>query len=136
MVNIMSNQHDRYRNYGERLIRQIDAELAAARADLSVYDASDDEAGAAEAINRINELDLKRQNLESIYSRYVQANQPYQPPPLTDSEMQALPPEKMSVGNALEMINRTSKYAKNLSPDDPYVRHGWSIAQQRRQRGE
>jgi hypothetical protein len=136
MVNIMSNQHDRYRSYGERLIRQIDAELQAARADLSVFDASDDEAGAAEAINRINELDLKRQNLSSIYERYVQANAPYQPPPLTDSEMQALPPDKMTLGHGLDMINRTSKYAKDLTVNDPYVRHGAFLAQQRRQRGE
>jgi hypothetical protein len=132
----MSN--DRYTQYGTRLLRQLDAELAAARADLSAFDASDDEAGAADAIARINELDIKRQNLESLYHRHVQANQPYQPPPLTDSEMQALPPDKMTLGSALEMINRTSKYTKDapLTVNDPYVRHGWSIAQQRRQRGE
>jgi hypothetical protein len=132
----MANQHDRYRSYGERLIRQIDAELAAARADLSAFDATDDEAGASEAIARINELDLKRQNLESIYSRYVQANQPYTPAPLTPEEIDALPAHKMTVDHALNSINRTSKYAKNLDRNDPFVRHGMALAAQRRSRGE
>jgi hypothetical protein len=128
--------NDRYTQYGTRLLRQIDAEMQAARADLAAFDAADDEIGAASAIEKINELDLKRQNLESLYHRHVAANQPYQPPPLTDSEMQALPPDKMTLGSALEMINRTSKYARDLSPQDPYVRHGAFLAQQRRARGE
>ena len=128
--------NDRYTQYGTRVLRQIDAELQAARADLAAYDASDDETGAADAIARINELDLRRQNLESLYNRHIASQQPRAPAPLTDSEMQALPPEKMSVGNALDMINRTSKYATDLTPDNAYVRHGAYLAAQRRQRGE
>jgi hypothetical protein len=131
--------NDRYTQYGTRLLRQIDAEMAAARADLSAYDATDDEAGAAEAIARINELDLKRQNLESLYHRHMASQQPYQPPPLTDSEINALPPEKMNVDHVLHSINGTSKYARiggDLTRDNPYVRHGMALAAQRRARGE
>ena len=132
----MTNQHDRRRQSGERLWRRYNAELSAAQADLAAYEHTEDQAGQDEAIDRISTARRQIRDLENLSNEYTAASQPPTQQPLTDSEMQALPPEKMSVGNALDLINRTSKYARDLTTDNAYVRHGWAIAQQRRQRGE
>jgi hypothetical protein len=132
----MAQREDFYLSAGQQRIAQLDAERSAAVADLQAFRASGDYSAASDAIQRIANLDSERSNLENLYQRYVQSQTPYQPPPMTDSELNALPPEKMNVDHVLHSINRTSKYATDLDTNNPYVRHGIALAAQRRQRGE
>jgi hypothetical protein len=132
----MADNRDFLFDSGSGTLAQIDAELAACQADLAAYKATGDRDAAAQTIRQISNLKSERRNLEYTWQEHVASQTPRQPPPLTDSEMQALPPDKMTLGSALEMINRTSRYAKDLSVNDPFVRHGAFLAQQRRSRGE
>jgi hypothetical protein len=131
-----NSRDDAYRYYGEQTLAQLQAELSAAQADLASFHAAQDQAGCSEAIRRISNARNEIRGLENTWAEYQAANAPRQAPELTPEEIDALPAHKMTVGHALNSINRTSKYAKNLSMDDPYVRHGYALAQQRRQRGE
>jgi hypothetical protein len=132
----MTQQRDFYIDAAAKRVQQLDAERAAAQADLVAHKANGDYDSASEAVQRIANIDAEARNVEDLYRRYVTSQQPQYPPQLTPEEIDALPAHKMTVNHALNSINRTSKYAKDLSPNDPYVQHGMALAAQRRQRGE
>jgi hypothetical protein len=126
---------DFYLQAGSQRLAQIEAEWAAALADLAAHRANHDSDSAAAAIQQIANLDVEVANLNSLYSRYVQSQNPPAPPEPSPEERAARPISRMDWSDVVEMT-RQSKYAKNIRPDDPNLIAGWQEAQRRRARGE
>jgi hypothetical protein len=122
---------DFYISAAQQRAAQIDAERAAALADLQAHRASGDRDSASEAVQRIANLDAERSNLEGLYQRYVASQQPYTPPPMTDAESW----NHMNWDDVVE-LTRTSKYAKHIDSRDPMMVAGWHEVQRRKARGE
>jgi hypothetical protein len=128
-------QDDFYLSAGAQRLAQIEAERAAALADLAAYKANGDRESAAQSIQQIANIDVEMANLNNLYSRYVQSQNPPQPPEPSPEERAARPVNRMDWSDVVEMT-RQSKYAKNIKPDDPNLIAGWNEAMRRRQRGE
>jgi hypothetical protein len=132
----MAQQRDFYWDSAAKRYMQLDAERAAAQADLVAHKANGDYDSAAEVVQRLADIDAQARNVEDLARRYAQSQQAPPSAQLTPEEVAALPADKMRVEHVLDSINRTSRYARDLSPSDPYVRFGTQIAAQRRARGE
>lgn len=115
---------------------EIEAERAQALADLQSARRYQDHAAAAQAVQQIADLDAARQNLKSLHSRYVQSQNPPPPRELTLEERLAKSPEDMTWQDGLEIAKAGSRYAKDLTLDDPAVRAGMQDVINRRQRGQ
>lgn len=126
---------DFYLTAAQRRANQIEAELAAAKADLAAYKANSDVKSAGASVQQIANLEAERQNLTSLYQSYVQSQQPAQAAELTKEELQAKPWDRITPDEALSFA-RTSKYGRDLNWSDPHVRAGWAESQRRRSRGE
>ena len=126
---------DFYATAAQQRASQIEAELAAAKADLAAHKANNDVESAGGSVQQIANLEAERQNLTSLYQSYVLSQQPPQQPELTKEELHAKPWDRLTPDEALSFA-RTSKYAKNLDWNDPYVRAGYVEANRRRSRGE
>jgi hypothetical protein len=131
----MAQNRDFYVDAAQQRAAQIDAERSAAIADLQAFKAGGDRDSASECVQRIANLDAERSNLEGLYQRYVASQQPYTPPPSNEAERMAKSWEKMDGNDVLE-LTRTSKYAKNIDWNDPYMRAGYAEAMRRKARGE
>jgi hypothetical protein len=131
----MTQNRDFYIDAAAQRVQQLDAERAAAQADLVAHKANGDYQSASEAVQRIANIDAEARNVEDLYHRYVASQTPRQPAPLTDAERQAKGWDRMDASDVLE-LTRTSKYAKNIDWNDPYMRAGYSEAMRRRARGE
>ena len=127
--------NDFYEQAAATRANMIEAELAAAKADLAAYRANNDVESAAQAVQQLANLEAERANLNALYQGYVANQTPRQPPQLTPEARQAKPPERMDASDILELA-RTSKYGKGLDWNDPHMRAGWQEAQRRRSRGE
>jgi hypothetical protein len=129
------SQRDFYIDAAAKRVQQLDAERAAAQADLVAHKANGDYDSASEAVQRIANIDAEARNVEDLYRRYVTSQQPYTPAPSNEAERMAKSWDKMDGNDVLE-LTRTSKYAKNIDWNDPYMRAGYSEAMRRRARGE
>ncbi len=128
-------QNDFYIDAAITRANTIEAELAAARADLAAHRANGDTDSAGVSIQQIANLESERANLNNLYAAYVQSQQPPQPEQLTDEERMAKPWSRMDWSDVVEMT-RGSKWAKDIKADDPNMIAGWREAQRRRARGE
>jgi hypothetical protein len=72
-------------------LAQLEAERAAALADLAAHKATGDRDSAAAAIQQIANLDVELQNLGSLYRRYEASQNPPKPPEPTLEERRAKP---------------------------------------------
>jgi hypothetical protein len=131
----MTQNRDFYIDAAAKRVQQLDAERAAAQADLVAHKANGDYDSASEAVQRIANIDAEARNVENLYQRYVASQQPYTPPPLTDAERQAKSWNKMDWNDVVE-LTRTSKYAKHIDGQDPWMVAGWHEVQRRKARGE
>jgi hypothetical protein len=126
---------DFYLQAGSQRLAQIEAERAAALPDLAAYKANGDRESAAQSVQQLANLDSELQNLNSLYQRYQQSQNPPAPPPASKEERAARPWDRMDWEDVTNLA-RQSKYARDIRPDDPGLVAGWQEAQRRRQRGE
>jgi hypothetical protein len=126
---------DFYQDSAHRRLQQIEAERAAAMADLAAHRLNSDYDSAGQVIQQVANLDSERANLTALYQRYVTENTPAAPEQLTDEERNARPWHKMTADDGLQLA-KTSKYGRNLDWSDPNIRSGYAEAQRRRSRGE
>jgi hypothetical protein len=126
---------DFYLQAGSQRLAQIEAERAAALADLAAYKANHDQDSAAASIQQIANLDVEAANLNNLYQRYQQSQNPPAPPEPSKEERAARPIHRMDWSDVVDMT-RQSKHARDIKPDDPNLIAGWQEAQRRRQRGE
>lgn len=126
---------DFYTHSAAQRMQTLEAGRAQALANLEQAKASADYDSAGEAIQNIADIEAEKANLVRLHQQYVQSQQPAAPPELSSEERAAKPLERMSWNDALDLA-KTSKYAKDLSWDDPNVRAGYFEAQRRRARGE
>jgi hypothetical protein len=126
---------DFYFDAAAQRANQIEAELAAAKADLMAHKANSDVDSASQTVQSIANLEAEKANLNHLYQSYVVSQQPPQQPELTKEELQAKPWDRLSPDEALSFA-RTSKYGHDLNWSDPNVVAGYREAQRRRSRGE
>jgi hypothetical protein len=126
---------DFYSGAARRRMEQIQAEKAAAMADLQAHRLNADPDSAAQSVQTIADLDAAAANLENLYSRYVQSQTPPARPELTTEERAAKPWSKMDYSDVLEMA-KGSRYGKNLNWNDPNMQAGYREVQRRKARGE
>jgi hypothetical protein len=126
---------DFYQDSAQRRLQQIEAERAAAMADLAAHRLNSDYDSAGQVIQQVANLDSERANLTALYQRYVAENTPRQPEQRTQEELEHLPWNKMTPDDGLQLA-KTSKYGRDLDWSDPNVRNGYAEAQRRRYRGE
>lgn len=129
----MSN--DFYLSAAQARAAQLEAERAAALADLAAHRANGDTESAAASIQQLADIEAARANLSNLANGYVQSQNPPLEPELTQEERNAKPWNRMTPQDALELA-RTSKYGRNLDFNDPNVAAGWHEANRRRARGE
>jgi aminopeptidase N len=130
----MANE-DFYVSASQARAAQLEAEKAAALADLSAHKANGDVESAAEAVQRIADIDAARQNLETLYRNYARSQQAPQQAEVSDEERAARPWERMTPDDGLALA-RTSKYGRDLNWSDPHVAAAWREVQRRKARGE
>ena len=126
---------DFYRDSAERRLQQLNANRAAALADLEAHRLNADHDAAAECIQQVADLDAARQNLVDLHQRYVASQTPATPPEPSPEERAARPWNRKDWGDIVQ-LTQTSKYARNIKPDDPALIAGWNEARARRSRGE
>lgn len=102
--------------------------------DYNTHKANGDEFGADETIDRLNALEAEAAAFQRNQQRYQQ--QPQQVP-LTDAEVQALSPERLSQHpEAIDRIFSKSKYYTPGQWSEPEiarrVKQGWDEVQRRR----
>src|SRR5262249_21728066 len=111
--------------------------LRAARADLlsqlEAHRQAGDPISAAETVQGLANLAADEQNLTATVNQYVASQQP-QPDLTTPAERAARPPERMDWNDVVELA-RTSKYAKDIQPNDPGLIAGYNEAMRRRAQG-
>jgi hypothetical protein len=124
-----------YRDSAERRLQQLTANRAANVADLEVHRLNGDHDAAGECIQQLANIDSERANLVQLYQNYEQSQRPAQKPYETQEQKAAKPWSQMGWDDIVEMT-RTSKYAKDIRPDDQNMVAGWHEARARRGRGE
>jgi hypothetical protein len=126
---------DFYSGAARRRMEQIQAERAAALADLQAHRLNGDPDSAGQAVQTIADCDAAAANLQNLYARYQQSQTPPAQPELTPEERQARPVSRMDWSDAVELA-RTSRYGKDLKPNDANMVEGWREARRRSARGE
>jgi hypothetical protein len=126
---------DFYTDSAQRRFAQIEADRAQALADLQQAKTSDDSFLAAESVQRIADLDAAARNLVDLHLRYSQSQNPPPAPEISKEQRAAKNWSEMSYDDALQLA-RTSKYASDLTHDDPHVRAGYAEVARRKARGE
>jgi len=126
---------DFYTASARQRLERIEAERAAAQADLVAHRSNGDYDSAGIAIQQIANLDAEQRNLLDLHQRYAASQQPRQPERLTSEERAVRPVHKMDWSDVVDLA-RQSRYAKNIKADDPAMVAGWHGANRRRARGE
>jgi hypothetical protein len=126
---------DFYRDSAERRLQQLNATRAANLADLEAHKLNGDHDAAGECIQNLANIDAERANLTQLYQNYAQSQQPPQKPYETSEQKQAKPWSQMGWDDIVD-LTKTSRYAKDIRPDDPNMIAGWHEARARRSRGE
>jgi hypothetical protein len=126
---------DFYAQSARRRYEQLQAERAAALADLQAHKSNGDADAAAYSVQQVADTDAALANLQNLYSRYQQSQTPPAQPVVSAEERAARPADRMDWQDVVELA-RGSRYAKNIKPNDPALVAGWNEANRRRQRGE
>ena len=126
---------DFYSQAARQRLAMLDAEKAAHLADLAAHRANSDTESAASVVQALANTEAERQNLLSLHNQYVASQQAPARPELTQEQRNAKPWSQMDFSDSLEMAKQ-SRYAKNLTADDPHFVAGMREATRRRQRGE
>ena len=79
----MANQNDFYAQAAATRANMIEAELAAAKADLMAHKANHDVESAAQSVQSIANLENEKSNLANLYHAYVQSQNPPPPPEIS-----------------------------------------------------
>jgi hypothetical protein len=128
-------QDDFYIEAGRQRLAVLEAARTAALADLQAHKVNGDRDAAAEAVQTIANLDVEMQNLGGLYQRYQQSVNPPLPPEPSAEERAARPINRMDWQDVTNLA-RTSKYARDIRPDDPNLIAGYQEAMRRKARGE
>jgi hypothetical protein len=126
---------DFYATSARQRLEQIQAERAAAEADLLAHKSNGDSISAAGSIQQLANLAAEQDNLSRLWNSYAASQQPQPAPYVSPEERQARPVSRMDWQDVVDMT-RQSRYAKNIRSDDPALVAGWHEAQRRRARGE
>jgi hypothetical protein len=102
---------DFYQDSAQRRLQQIEAERAAAMADLAAHRLNSDYDSAGQVIQQVANLDSERANLTALYQRYVAENTPRQPEQRTQEELEHLPWNKMTPDDGLQLAKRRNTAA-------------------------
>ena len=106
--------------YGRAAITRanmIDAEMAAAQADLAAARANNDVESASANVQALANLRAERANLTQLYNDYVASQQGPQRPWVSDEQRAARQPSEMDSEDMAGLV-RTSKYSKNFTSAD------------------
>jgi hypothetical protein len=126
---------DFYSDSARRRLELIEAERAAALADLAAHRANSDYESASQTIQAVADLDAAKAHLLALHQNYVASQQAPQQPNVSPEERAARPPTAMDWQDVVE-VTRGSRHARNIRPDDPAMIAGWREAHRRRSRGE
>jgi hypothetical protein len=124
---------DFYLESGKARLQEIAVERADALASLERAKLQSDYDTAGQCVQQLANLDSEHNNLVGLYNRYVASQQP--PPQPSPEERKARTWDRMDWQDVVDMT-RTSKYARNIRPDDPHMLAGYYEAQRRRSRAE
>ncbi len=127
-------QDDFYLQAGSQRLAQLEAERAAALADLAAYKANGDQESAAVSIQQIANLDVELQNLNNLYWRYQASVNPPRPPQPTLDEIMAKPWDRMSHDDMYRILKAPGATKHGL--DDNRYAAGIVETARRRARGE
>ena len=116
---------DYYTHLARQQLQRLDANKAQTLADLAAAKANSDYETAGSAVQELADIESKRTNLLNLHDQYVRSQHVPEPPELTPEEKHALPWDRMSVADGLELA-RTSKYGKDLDFNDPHVIAGYN----------
>jgi hypothetical protein len=122
---------DFYEQSARQRLERIEAERAAATADLAAHRANSDTYSAGQSIQQLANLAAEQDNIHRLYNNYVASQTPRQPPQLTDQEKLAKPTHRMNYNDVWEM-SATGKYGV----DERAFRAGMAEVQRRKARGE
>src|SRR5580704_8225873 len=125
---------DFYRDSAERRLQQLSAQRAASLADIEAHKLNGDHDAAGECIQNLANIDSERANLVQLYQNYVQSQQPAQKPAETAEQKAAKPWSQMGWDDIVD-LTRTSRYGKDIRPDDPNMIAGWHESQKRKAEG-
>ncbi len=131
----MADNDDWYIQQGRNRLQQIAYARASAVADLEGAKVSYDDDAAGSALQTIADLDAQRANLMGLYQQYWNSQHPPAPPQPSAEERKARTWDRMDWQDIVDMT-RTSKYAKDIRPDDPNMVAGYHEAMRRRRAGE
>ena len=126
---------DFYSQAASHRLTLIEAERAAALADLAAHRANSDYDSAAASVQALANLDAERQNLVSLHQNYIASQTPPTPPEVSPEERAAKPWYRMDYSDVLEMA-KGSRYGKDLSWNDKNMQAGYHEAMRRKARGE
>jgi hypothetical protein len=123
---------DFYTDSARRRLEQIEAERAAARADLAAYRTNSDYDSAAQIIQQLADLDRQAANLHDLWNAHVNANrQPY----VSDEQRAARQPHELDAQDLANMMNGSKYRGHGFSADDYYrLRSGLPLYQAARGR--
>jgi hypothetical protein len=127
--------NDFYLDAAAQRANEIAAERQAALADLAAHRANGDTQSAAQSVQQLANLQAEQQNLQTLCNDYVAAQRPPSPPELSPEERAAKPWHRMDWNDVVE-LTKTSKWAKDIRPDDENMIRGWHEVRARRGRGE
>ena len=125
---------DFYRDSAERRIQQLNANRAANLADLEAHKLNGDHDAAGECIQQLANIDAEKANLVQLYQNYEQSQRPPQKPYETPEQKAAKPWSQMGWDDIVD-LTRTSKYARDIRPDDQNMIAGWHESQRRKAEG-
>jgi hypothetical protein len=129
------SQNDFYLQAAARQMAQLEAERAAHLADLQSHRLNQDLDAAAGVTQALADNQVARENLTTLCNQYVASQQPPQKPYETPEQKAAKPWSQMGWDDIVD-LTRTSRFAKDIRPDDPNMIAGWHEARARRGRGE
>jgi hypothetical protein len=127
----MPNDGDFYLRAASQRANIIQAETAAAQADLAAHRANGDLESAAEAVQRLANLQAEAANLSTLYSNYRRSTQPPAPAEVSQEERHARPWDRMDYSDTWA-ISKNSKFGV----DEDAFRAGIAEVQRRKARGE
>ena len=113
----MSNNDDFYGRAAITRANMIDAEMAAAQADLAAARANNDVESASANVQALANLRAERANLTQLYNDYVASQQGPHRPYVSEEQRAARQPNEMDSEDAAALV-RTSKYSKNFTSAD------------------
>ena len=122
---------DFYLQAGAQRLAMIEAERAAALADLQAHRANRDADSAAASVQQLANLDTELRNLNDLYVRYQQSQTPQQPPQVSKEQRAKREWHEMDWQDAWDMAAQSRH-----GVDENAFRAGIAEVARRRSRGE